>query len=68
MIRVCVTFKRNDLEFDAVFAFETLDLALSFVNDIEACTVTEIEEFTIFPTKERQSLEALLRKHRNERR
>lgn len=68
MIRVVITFKRNDIEFNSVFAFETLDLALSFVNDIAACTVTEIEEFTIYTTKERKALEDLLRKHRNERR
>ena len=63
MIRVVVTFKRDELLFDSVFAFDTLDLALSFIDEIAAIAVTEIENFTIFPTKERQSLGALLRKH-----
>jgi len=50
MIRVVITFIPNnsDLYFDACFEFETLDLALSFVNDIAACSVTKIKEFTIY--------------------
>lgn len=61
MIRVVVTFERHEIEFDAVFEFETLDLALSFVNDIAACTITKIAEFTICRSADRQS------KHRKDK-
>ena len=54
MIRVVVTFITNsDRYFDGCFEFETLDLALSFVNDIAACSVTKIKEFTIYREERR---------------